>query len=82
MMDNKTSKIKVGKVHRSALLTCAIMYTSESEDNMKDIVKATDLFMAGFFMFTIYSGLMSPATGGQILFYYLVIRFILKRITK
>ena len=49
---------------------------------MKDIVKATDLFMAGFFLLTIYSGLMSTSTGGKIFFYYLVVRFILKRITK
>ena len=49
---------------------------------MKDIVKATDLFMAGFSLFTIYSGLLSAETGGKILFWYLVARFMLKRITK
>lgn len=49
---------------------------------MNDILKATDLFMAGFFLFTIYSGLLSTETGGKILFWYLVARFILKRITK
>lgn len=49
---------------------------------MKDIVKTTDLFMAGFFLFTIYSGLLSTETGGKICFWYLVARFVLKRITK
>ena len=49
---------------------------------MKDIVKATDLFMAGFFLFTIYSGLLSTETGGKILFWYLVVRFILKNAVK
>lgn len=58
------------------------MYTSESGENMKDIVRATDLFMTGFFLLTIYSGMMSPSTGGKILFWYLIVRFILKRITK
>ena len=58
------------------------MYTSESGENMKDIVKTLDLFMAGFFLFVIYSGLMGAQTGGKLLFGYLVIRFILKRIPK
>lgn len=49
---------------------------------MKDIIEATDLFMAGLFLFTIYSGLLSAETGGKILFGYLVVRFVLKRITK
>lgn len=49
---------------------------------MKDIIEATDLFMVGFFLFTIYSGLLSTETVGKILFWYLVARFILKRITK
>ena len=58
------------------------MYNSESEDDMREFVKATDLFMAGFFILTIYSGMMSPATGGRIFFWYLVVRFIFKHITK
>lgn len=58
------------------------MYTGESEKNMKDIVKTTDLFMVGFFLFTIYSGLLRTETGGKICFWYLVARFVLKRITK
>lgn len=49
---------------------------------MKDIVKATDLFMAVFSLFTVYSGLLSSETCGKILFWYLVARFILKGITK
>lgn len=49
---------------------------------MKDIIEATDLFMAGFLMFTTYSGLLSAQTGGKLLFGYLVIRFILKNATK
>lgn len=49
---------------------------------MKDIIEATDLFMAGFLMFTAYSGLISTQTGGKLLFGYLVIRSILKRIPK
>ena len=36
----------------------------------------------GFFLFTIYSGLLSTETGGKICFWYLVARFVLKRITK
>ena len=49
---------------------------------MKDIIEATDLFMTGFSMFTIYSGLLSTHMGGKLLFGYLVIRFILKNATK
>ena len=49
---------------------------------MKDIIEATDLFMAGFFLFTIYSGLLSTETGGRICFWYLVARFILKNAAK
>ena len=49
---------------------------------MKDILEATDMFMVGFFLFTIYSGLLSTETSGKITFWYLVARFILKRITK
>lgn len=50
--------------------------------NMKDIIEATDMFMVGFSLFTICSGLLSAETGGKILSWYLVARFILKRITK
>ena len=49
---------------------------------MKDIIEATDLFMAGFLMFTGYSGLISTQTGGKLLFGYLVIGFIVKNATK
>lgn len=49
---------------------------------MKDIIEATELFVAGFLMFTTYSGLISAQTGGRLLFGYLVIRFILKNATK
>lgn len=49
---------------------------------MKDIIEATDLFMAGFLMFTGYSGLLSTHTGGNLLFGYLVLRFILKNAIK
>ena len=49
---------------------------------MKDIIEATDMFMVGFSLFTICSGLLSAETGGKILSWYLVARFILKRITK
>lgn len=45
---------------------------------MKDIVQAMDVLAAGFLLFAIYSGLLSTHTGGNFLFGYLVLRFILK----
>lgn len=49
---------------------------------MKDIVQAMDVLAAGFLLFAIYSGLLSTHTGGNFLFGYLVLRFILKNVIK
>lgn len=49
---------------------------------MKDIVQAMDVLVAGFWLFSIYSGLLSTHTGGKLLFGYLFFRFVLKNAIK
>lgn len=59
-----------------------LKHAASRSNSMKNIMSTVDVFVLGLFLVNIACKLISNEAFGKALFAYIVVRFILKRITK